>query len=50
MSDGAHAGEQVLVGVQLGADKTGEWNAWYEWAVPAADDQYLDELKREGLI
>lgn len=37
----------------LGGDKSGEWNAWYEWAVPLADDlydAYLDELKREGLI
>lgn len=37
----------------LGGDKSGEWNAWYEWAVPVADDlydEYLDELKREGLI
>ena len=37
----------------LGGDKSGAWNAWYEWAVPAADDiydEYLDELKREGLI
>lgn len=37
----------------LGGDKSGAWNAWYEWAVPAADDlydDYLDELKREGLI
>lgn len=37
----------------LGGDKSGEWSAWYEWAVPAADDLYddhLDELKREGLI
>ena len=37
----------------LGGDKSGEWNAWYGWAVPAADDLYdlyLDELKREGLI
>jgi hypothetical protein len=37
----------------LGGDKSGEWNAWYERAVPAADDiydEYLDELKREGLI
>lgn len=36
----------------LGGDKSGEWSAWYEWAVPAADDlydDYLDELKREGL-
>ena len=37
----------------LGGDKSGEWNAWYEWAVPAADDlydEYLTELRREGLI
>ncbi|MGQ0745072.1 MAG: type II toxin-antitoxin system RelE/ParE family toxin [Acidimicrobiales bacterium] len=37
----------------LGGDKSGAWNAWYEWAVPLADDlydEYLDELKREGLI
>ena len=37
----------------LGGDKTGEWNAWYRWAVPLADDlydEYLRELKDEGLI
>lgn len=37
----------------LGGDKSGEWNAWYEWAVPLADDlydQYLQELRDEGLI
>jgi hypothetical protein len=37
----------------LGGDKSGEWNAWYERAVPVADDlydTYLDELKQEGLI
>lgn len=37
----------------LGGDKSGQWNAWHEWAVPMADDlydQYLDELKQEGLI
>lgn len=37
----------------LGGDKTGEWNDWYEWAVPLADDlydHYLDELRNEGLI
>ncbi len=22
----------------LGGDKSGEWNDWYEWAVPLADD------------
>ena len=37
----------------LGGDKTGEWNKWYEWAVPLADDlydEYLEELRTEGLI
>lgn len=37
----------------LGGDKTGAWNAWYTWAIPAADDvydTYLDELRKEGLI
>lgn len=37
----------------LGGDKSGAWKYWYEWAVPAADDlndEYLDELKGEGLI
>ncbi len=37
----------------LGGDKTGEWNDWYQWAIPLADDlydRYLDELKNEGLI
>jgi hypothetical protein len=37
----------------LGGDKSGEWNDWYEWAVPLADDlydAYLEELKKEGLI
>ena len=37
----------------LGGDKTGEWDAWYEWAVPLADDlydTYLTELRNEGLI
>lgn len=37
----------------LGGDKTGEWNDWYEWAVPLADDlydDYLRELGEEGLI
>jgi hypothetical protein len=37
----------------IGGDKSGEWNAWYERAVPVADDlydAYLDELKQEGLI
>ena len=37
----------------LGGDKSGEWNAWYERAVPVADDMYdayLAELRDEGLI
>lgn len=37
----------------LGGDKSGAWSEWYEWAVRVADDlydEYVDELKREGLI
>jgi hypothetical protein len=37
----------------LGGDKSGEWGAWYGWAVPLADDlydTYLGELCDEGLI
>ena len=37
----------------LGGDKSGEWNDWYGWAVPPADDlydEYLRELDEEGLI
>jgi hypothetical protein len=37
----------------LGGDKSGEWDAWYGWAVPLADDlydTYLGELRDEGLI
>lgn len=37
----------------LGGDKTGEWNAWYDWAIPKADElyaQYLRDLRREGII
>ncbi len=37
----------------VGGDKSGRWNEWYEWAIPAADDLYdvyLDELREEGLI
>ena len=37
----------------FGGDKSGEWNAWYQWAVPLADDlydEYLQELRDEGLI
>lgn len=37
----------------LGGDKTGQWDAWYRWAIPAADglyDEYLNELRTEGLM
>jgi len=37
----------------LGGDKSGDWNAWYEEAVPIADRlyaRYLEDLQREGLI
>lgn len=37
----------------LGGDKTGEWNDWYDTAIPLADDlydNYLEELCKEGLI
>jgi hypothetical protein len=37
----------------LGGDKSGEWDDWYLWAVPLADDlydTYLGELRKEGLI
>lgn len=37
----------------LGGDKSGEWNEWYEWAIPQADglyDAYLRELEDEGLL
>jgi hypothetical protein len=37
----------------LGGDKSGQWEAWYGWAVPVADDlydAYLSELRDEGLI
>jgi hypothetical protein len=37
----------------LGGDKTGQWEAWYREAIPAADAlyaSYLDNLRNEGLI
>ena len=37
----------------LGGDKTGQWERWCEWAIPAADDLYdvyLRELRDEELI
>ena len=48
-----HALEQGQAILLLGGDKAGGWNAWYEWAVPLADDpydEYLRELGEEGLI
>jgi len=35
----------------LGGDKGGEWDVWYERAIPVADelyDDYLDELRNKG--
>jgi hypothetical protein len=37
----------------LGGDKSGMLNEWYKWAVPVADDlynEYLEELRKEGLL
>ena len=37
----------------LGGDKSGQWDRWYKWAIPAAErlyDVYLQELGDEGLI
>ncbi len=37
----------------LGGDKSGQWQEWYDEAIPVADrlyEEYLDELRREGLI
>ena len=37
----------------LGGDKSGQWEAWYEKAIPLADklyDEHLDELRSEGLL
>jgi hypothetical protein len=37
----------------LGGDKAGNWDAWYDTAVPRADElyaQYLRDLRREGVI
>lgn len=37
----------------LGGDKTGQWEEWYRYAVPQADDlfdEHLEELREEGLI
>ena len=37
----------------FGGDKTGQWNAWYERAIPEAErlfEEYLRELREEGLL
>jgi hypothetical protein len=37
----------------VGGDKTGAWQDWYAHAIPEAErlyDDYLDELRREGLL
>lgn len=37
----------------LGGGKSGQWNEWYAWAVPAADalyDDYLEKSREEGSI
>ena len=37
----------------LGGDKTNRWREWYREMIPIADilyDEYLDEIRREGLI
>ena len=37
----------------VGGDKSGQWQHWYLANVPVADrlyDEYLDELREEGLI
>lgn len=42
--------EAVLL---LGGDKFGDWNAWYDEAIPQADQiyvRYLRELRREGTV
>ncbi len=42
-----------LVILLLGGDKSGQWSEWYDWAIPAADDlydDYVNELREEGLI
>jgi hypothetical protein len=37
----------------VGGDKSGQWEAWYRQAIPAADalyTAYLAQLRKEGLI
>jgi hypothetical protein len=32
----------------IGGDKTGQWQAWYEKAIPLADDLFDDYLRETG--
>jgi hypothetical protein len=37
----------------IGGDKSSDWDAWYDWAIPKADElytRYLRELRKEGSI
>lgn len=37
----------------IGGDKKNRWSEWYREMIPVADrlyDEYLDELRREGLL
>ena len=37
----------------LGGDKRGQWQVWYDAAIPRADrlyDEHLEELRQEGLL
>jgi hypothetical protein len=37
----------------VGGDKSGQWDAWYHEAIPAADALYgahLETLRKEGVI
>ena len=39
--------------VLRGGDKTNDWVGWYDRNIPLADelyDEYLDEIRKEGLI
>ena len=58
-ADGSHlrvlfAFDPVRVAILLlGGDKTGDWEGWYQEAIPKAErlyDEHLDELRKEGLI
>lgn len=32
----------------LGGDKSGNWDAWYAWAIPRADELYTEHLRDLG--